>query len=123
MKKIIFLLCAFTTFVFANNTKSIDSVQNEPQVGTVLIINATSNTTYNHIKFPKLNTIAKRGHLANYKSVHGKRVVVKEIIKNNQGLTHVLLEKEDKTKFFGFQKQVKANYTKAIAAGELLQAN
>ncbi|MEN3322121.1 hypothetical protein VP395_00140 [Mariniflexile soesokkakense] len=121
MKKIYLLLLLVSVFTFANNTKPLQSKQNEPKVGDVLVINSTSNSKYNHIEFPQLNIIAKKGNVANYKSVHGKRVVIKEIVNHEGGNTKVLIENEDNTIFFGFVRQVKANYTKAIASGELLR--
>lgn len=108
-----------SSFVFANNTNPTELKQNDPKIGDVLIINSTSNSKYNHINFPQLNTIVKRGKVANYKSVHGKRVVVKDVIKSNNGNTKIVIENEDNTKFFGFIKQVEADYDKSISSGEL----
>lgn|SRR5690606_31673660 len=123
MKKMYFILLLVSSFAFANNTNSYESNQNDPKVGDVLIINSTSNSKYNHIDFPKLNTIAKRGNVANYKSVHGKRVVVKDVINNDNGNTKIVIENEDQTKFFGFIEHVEANYSKSLASGELSKAN
>jgi hypothetical protein len=118
MKKIYFLLLLISGFTFANNRQPIELMQNNPKVGEVLVINSTSNSKYNHIDFPQLNIVAKRGHVANYKSVHGKRVVIKEVIDNN-GDIRVVIENEDASKFFGFLKHVEANYTKALTSGEM----
>ena len=119
MKKMYFLMFLVSSFVFANNTNPLEIKQNEPKIGDVLIINSTSNSKYNHINFPQLNTIVKRGNVANYKSVHGKRVVVKDVINTNNGNTKIVIENEDNTKFFGFVKQVEADYNKSISSGEL----
>lgn len=119
MKKIYLLLLLVSGFTFANNTQPLESMQNNPKVGDVLVINSTSNIKYNHIDFPQLNIIAKKGNIANYKSVHGKRVVIKEVVNNENGHTKVLIENEDNSKFFGFLKQVEANYTKALSSGEM----
>ncbi|WP_308992514.1 hypothetical protein QLS71_013775 [Mariniflexile litorale] len=119
MKKICYLLLLTVSFTFANNPKSFELKQNEPKVGDILIINAQTGSAYNHIDFPKLNFIVKRGGIANYNSVHGNHVVVKEVIVNENGMTQIVLERQDKSKFFGFLKQVEANFTKAIAAGEI----
>lgn len=120
MKKICLLLFLAFGVSFANNTPILN--QNTPQVGDVLVINA-SGSKYNHISFPKLNIIAKRGNVANYKSVHGNHVVVKEVINEANGNTYVVLEKKDNTKFFGFLNDVKANYEKSINAGEISIVN
>ena len=47
--------------------------QNSPKVGDELKIKAPSSQTYNHIDFPKLNTLVKRGSLPNYKSIYNKK--------------------------------------------------
>ena len=112
MKKLFFTLL-FLGFYF------IALGQNEPKVGDVLIIESPSSHAYNYIKFPKLNTLAKRGKVANYKSVKGNVVVIDEIIEGKDGKTHVVLKKKDGTKFFGYLSKVKANYEKSIASGEI----
>lgn len=119
MKKIFYLLLLSVSFSFANNTYPLTTSESEPKIGDVLIINSTSNIKYNHIEFPRLNVIAKRGHGTNYKSVHGKRVVIKEIVSNKHGNTQVRIENEDQSKFFGYLTQVEANYTKSISSGEM----
>ena len=123
MKKFYLLLLLMSGVAFANNTQPLESLQNEPKIGDILVINATSNTKYYHIDFPQLNIIVKKGNVANYKSVHGKRVVIKEVINDENGNTKVLIENEDNTKFFGFVTQVQAHYTKAITSGEISIAN
>src|SRR5690606_33952709 len=120
MKKICLLFFLAFGVSFANNNPLAN--QNNPQVGDLLVINPTGSK-YNHISFPKLNIIAKRGKVANYKSVHGNRVVVKEVITEPNGNTYVVLEKKDNTKFFGFVKEVKANYGKSLNAGEISTVN
>ena len=119
MKKICYILLLAFGFTYANDFNPILNNQNEPIVGDILVINATSNTNYNHIDFPKLNVIVKKGGVANYKSVHGHHVVVTDVKTKNDGNVHVVLEKKDNTKFFGITKQVKADYNKAISSGEL----
>ncbi|CAH8286389.1 hypothetical protein EV196_106274 [Mariniflexile fucanivorans] len=123
MKKIFYLLLLAGSFSFANNTNPTDFKQNDPKIGDVLVINSTSNVKYNHIDFPQLNIVAKRGNVANYKSVHGKRVVVKEVLNNDNGNTKILIENEDKSKFFGFLRHVEATYEKSITSGEMSKVN
>jgi hypothetical protein len=121
MRKLCYLLLFTFGISFANN-QPLEN-QNDPQVGDVLVINSPSGTEYNHISFPKLNIIAKRGKVANYKSVHGNHVIVKEVMSKSNGNTYVILEKKDNTKFFGFLKEVKANYDESLNAGEISIAN
>ncbi|WP_223550466.1 hypothetical protein [Aestuariivivens sp. NBU2969] len=95
------------------------NAQDKPKVGDKLTINAPIGQSYNHIAFPKKNFIAKRGKVANYKSLYGNAVVIKELITNKKGDTYVILEKQDGKKFFGFLTKVKANYKAAVESGEL----
>jgi len=110
MKKLFFSLL-FLGFCFTA------TAQSTPNVGDELVIKEA--TTYNHVKFPKLNILTKRGKVANYKSVSGNTVVIDEVITKDDGTTYVILKKKDGTKFFGYKRTVKANYTKAIDTGEL----
>lgn len=120
MKKICFSLILFVVgFTFASNSNVIEIKQNDPKVGDVLIINSPSGNTYKHIDFPRLNIIAKRGGIGNYKSVNGNHVIIKEVINNENGTTKLVIERKDKIKFFGFLKQVEANYTESLANGEI----
>ena len=112
MKKLFFTL-VFLGFCF------LSTAQNEPKVGDVLVIESPSSHVYNHVKFPKLNILAKRGKVANYKSVHGNLVVIDEIIEAKDGSKHVVLKKKDGTKFFGYLTKVRANYEKSIKSGEI----
>ena len=112
MKNIIFALLffGFTIFICAQDT---------PKVGDALIVNEPYGNTYKHVKFPRLNTLTKRGKLGNYKSVHGDLVIIDEVITKDNETTYVILKKKDGTKFFGYLAKVKANYSKSIHSGEL----
>lgn len=96
--------------------------QTEPKVGDQLIIKAPSAQEYNHIDFPKLNILVKRGSLANYKSVYNDTVVVDAVMTNDDGSVSVILKKKNSGKFFGFLPKVKADYAKAIEAKEMVVA-
>ncbi|WP_225035662.1 hypothetical protein [Winogradskyella sp. SM1960] len=112
MKKLLFTLLCFTFFLTA-------SAHNEPKVGDVLTVNTPSAEGFNHIDFPKANILIKRGVVTQYKSINNNDVVVSNVTTDNNGSTTVILKKKDGTKFFGFLNKVKADYTKAISAGEL----
>lgn len=111
MKKLIFTLL-FLGFCFTV------SAQSQPKVGDELVISNSSN--FNYIKFPKKNILIKRGKVGNYKSVYGDTVVVDEVITKDNGSTYVMLKKKDGTKFFGYLTTIKANYSKAIDAKEIM---
>jgi hypothetical protein len=110
MKKL-FLVLLFLGLCFTSYA------QKEPKVGDELIINETHAYTY--VNFPKLNTLIKRGKIGNYKSIFGATVVIDEVITKDDESTYVMLKKKDGSQFFGLKHKVKANYAKAIDAGEL----
>ncbi|GAA3604001.1 hypothetical protein Q4Q39_09655 [Flavivirga amylovorans] len=112
MKNLIFAMLFFSFCFFTN-------AQDNPKIGDELIINAPQNVSYNHIDFPRLNFLVKKGRLANYKNVYGNKVIVKDIINENNGITYVVLKKKNGKKFFGYLNTVKANYSKSIESGEL----
>ncbi|AUS06818.1 hypothetical protein [Pseudotamlana carrageenivorans] len=116
MKKLTFLLFLAFGFSFANTTNPISQ---DVQVGDELVINVQKADKFNHVDFPRLNFIVKRGGLANYNSVDGKVVVVKNVTTNSQGNTQVTLEPKNGRKFFGFLNTVEADFTKALNSGEI----
>ncbi|MDO6595601.1 hypothetical protein Q4512_01670 [Oceanihabitans sp. 2_MG-2023] len=99
----------------------ISFANNQPKVGDTLIVKAPSGKFYNHISFPQLNILVKRGKLASYSSVIHNKVLVDEVITKDNNKTYVVLKKENGTKFFGFLTSVKASYEAAIASGELVK--
>lgn len=116
----LFLACAS---VFATNGTGDVNDQNYPQVGDVLVIGESNTYKYNHIDFPRLNMIVKRGGIASYKTVHGNEVVVKAVEEKPDGTTEVIIERRNGKKFFRHLKSVKADFNKAIDSGELVVKN
>ncbi|SDH91974.1 hypothetical protein [Winogradskyella thalassocola] len=113
MKKLLFTLLCFTFLLSA-------SAHNEPKVGDILTVKTPSAEGFNHIDFPKANTLIKRGIVTGYKSVNNEAVVIDDIETEDNGSTTVTLKKKDGSKFFGILNKVKANYAKAIGSGELV---
>lgn len=98
------------------------NAQSEPQTvktGDVLVINKPSNQTFKHLDLPRANFIIKKGGIANYKSIVGKRVRVKGVKRNKLGETTVVLEREDGRKFFNSFPSITANLNNAVEEGEL----
>ncbi|PWH82516.1 hypothetical protein DIS18_09710 [Algibacter marinivivus] len=118
MKKILYLLYFVCGVSFA--TTSTDLNNNDPKVGDVLKIKQPKSVSFKHIHFPRLNFIVKRGGLANYNSVYEELVIVKKVTDKN-GKVQVTLERKDGKKFFGYLKNVTANYTESIDAGEIVK--
>lgn len=89
-------------------------------VGDLMLIKAPSSGSYEHLYFPRKNIIIKRGGIANFKSVVGTRVVISKILKDENGVTDVILKRADGRKFFSYLPNVKANLKKALSHGELV---
>ena len=116
MKKVVFTLL-FMGFIFSV------TAQEMPQVGEELVIKAPKQTNYHYIDFPKRNILTKRTKVANYKSVYNKTVVIDKVMTDDNGNNYVMLKTKDGSKFFGIKSSIKANYNKAIEAGELVSFN
>ncbi|MEC3908698.1 hypothetical protein VOI54_16845 [Tamlana sp. 2201CG12-4] len=120
MKRLLYVLFLVYGMTFASADTPITPNNTDPKIGDVLKIKTPKRVSFKHIDFPRLNFIVKRGSIASYKSVHEELVVVKEVNDDN-GDIHVILERKDGKKFFGYLKQVKANYTESIEAGEIIK--
>lgn len=121
MKKLFFAVILFLSFSLIAIGNNPISDQEKPKVGEVLVVKENKGEKYNHIDFPRLNFLVKKGHKASYKSVYGVEVVVVEVLENKYGRVDVKLERTDGKKFFNYKKTVTANYEKALAKGELKQ--
>lgn len=95
------------------------NIDNNPEVGDRLVIQAPENTTYSAVNMPKLNFVVKNGGVANYKSVQNTLVEVVKITLNKKGESIVTLQRVDGAKILGLKKSVSANYDKALQLGEL----
>ena len=113
MKKLLFTIILLGCYL-------VTSAQNPPKVGDQLTIKAPHAHTFNYIKFPKPNILIKRGTVDRYKSVYDNDVLVDDVETAKNGDTYVILKKKDGSKFFGYLSEVKANYAKALDAGEIV---
>lgn len=91
----------------------------EPQVGEVLLMSSQDGNGFDHVHFPKLNFIMKRGGVGNWTNFRGTKVVVKEQYPDSEGSKFVVLERADGRKFFKLLPSVTASFNKALASGEL----
>ncbi|MBD0851507.1 hypothetical protein [Maribacter arenosus] len=88
--------------------------------GTVLILGEpSSGINYQHIHFPKRNFILKRGGIADFKQLIGEKVEVHQIEYAGTDKTKIVLKRKDGRRFFRFFPNVKADFEKALALGEL----
>ena len=110
----------FAIFLFCS-TNALMAQKNDSQIskGSIYKISEPTGHTYKHIDFPRRNIIIKRGAIANYNSLVGMDIVVKELIKNTDGSTTAIMARKDGRPFFRFYPTVEANLEKALAIGEL----
>lgn len=114
MKK---LLC-ISMFALSGVIMAQDNLK-KVEVGDVLVLSTPVKETYKHLDFPKKNIIIKRGAIADFNSLIGKRVVVSEVSTASDGSTKVVLKREDGLDFFRFYPSVKGDLDKALSSGEL----
>ncbi|MDP5231634.1 MAG: hypothetical protein NWQ38_14680 [Cellulophaga sp.] len=116
IKYVIALVFSVSVLNAQNNQ---NQVQNDVKVGDVFEIGKPETNSYKHIDFPRANFIIKKGGIANYKSVHGEKVVVTAIKEKKDGTTEVKIKRANGNRFFGSHTVVAADITKALASGEL----
>ncbi len=113
MKKSFLFLAFLATSLLVSAQNSESTVQE----GDILILAAVDGDRYHHINFPRKNIIMKRGAMANYDALVGKKLVVASIDANNTA--KAVLKRKDGKPFFRFFPKVTANVEKAIKSGEL----
>jgi len=89
--------------------------------GDVFTISPPSSAGFQHVYFPRKNSIIKRGAVPNMKSVYGVKVVVTSFSHDETGRTRVTLERQDGRKFFRHFRSVEAHLGPALRSGELRQ--
>lgn len=115
MKALLLVLFLFSNFNYVLGQEN-DIIISK---GTTYTLSGPEGHTYNHIDFPRRNIIIKRGAIADYNSLIGLEIVIKDLKKEKNGSTKVILERKDGRPFFRFFPTVEANLEKAIAVGEL----
>jgi hypothetical protein len=114
MKKAVILILSIVMTTALMGQESMNSVEK----GTVLTLGPVSATGYQHIDFPRKNIMIKRGAIANFNNLEGRKVVVEEIL-TESGSTKVTLKRKDGINFFRFWPTVTTDIDNALAKGEL----
>ncbi|MFT6795099.1 MAG: hypothetical protein ACJART_000231 [Maribacter sp.] len=110
------LYLAFITSVGLLNAQE----QHNPiTIGDVLVLSQPSGSSYQHIDFPRPNIIIKRGAIANFNNLVGQKLIVKNIIIDDDGGKKAILARKDGRNFFRFFPRVTSDLDKALAKGEL----
>ncbi|WP_127136427.1 hypothetical protein [Flagellimonas oceanensis] len=108
--------------LFVVATTNINAQNTNPQdvkVGDVLEIGNPDAPKFKHIDFPRANFIIKKGGIADYKRVVGRKVVVTAIKEKKDGTVEVKIKKTDGKRFFNSHPVVKADLKNALESGEL----
>lgn len=114
-KAVILIVSIFFSIVLMAKSNNLSAVQK----GTVLTLGACSASGYMHIDFPRKNTIIKRGAIANFNSLEGRKVIVTEI-RSKDDTTEIVIKRKDGLNFFRFFPTATANLEKAIIKNELI---
>lgn len=115
MKKAVF----FMAFLLCTIGLTAQSDTYDFAEGDVLELGEASGSRYTSIDFPRKNMILKRGAIADFNNLVGKKLVIQEIQNNKEGEVIAILKRTDGLNFFRFFPQVTADLSKAIASGEL----
>ena len=113
---IVFLCSVFSSVTYSQHSKAI------VKVGDTFIIGETNNDKYTHIHFPKANFIIKKGGIANFNAIQGKKVKVTSIQEDKNGDLIAKIKLNSENYFFNSHKYVTVNIIKAIKEEELLKA-
>lgn len=115
MKKAIF----FMAFLFCTSGLIAQSDTYDFVEGDILELGEASGSRYTSIDFPRKNIIIKRGAIADFNNLIGKKLTIQEIHNDKKGEVIAVLKRTDGLNFFRFYPQVEAHLSKAIASGEL----
>lgn len=115
MRTFLIILLVLLSFQWVQGQQSAE----EPKVGEILVVGPYYGIEYDHIHFPKLNLVLKRGGLGNWTSLRGTKVFVKEKYQNSDGETFAVLERTDGRRFLKVIPSVTTSFKQALESGEL----
>lgn len=108
---LVFLICSCALRAQSTNYDIVE--------GDLLLLGPPSGSEYTSIDFPRKNIIHKRGAIANFHALIGKRLVVQKIDSSKNDEVIAILKRDDGLNFFRFFPKVTANLSQAIKSGEL----
>lgn len=106
-------------FLFCTYTLKSQSSNYNVNEGDIIILGEASGSSYKSVHFPRKNIIIKRGAIANFKALIGKKLIILRIENDKNGNAIATLKRRDGHNFFRFFPEVKANLSQALNAGEL----
>ncbi|MDH7444848.1 hypothetical protein [Aquimarina sp. 2201CG14-23] len=117
MKNLLFI--AFFSFLTMNAQQSEVSTTDTIEVGDVLTIGNPSGQDYEHISFPPVNFIIKKGGTPNFKRLKGMQVIVTKKTSIN-GEAKLTITRKDGKRFFNSHRSVKVALAPALETKEIL---
>jgi len=117
MRKSLFIL-VFLSAIGISNAQEINPL---PTKGEIVRLGKPSGTRYQHIGFLRKNIIIKRGAIANFSHLVGKRLIVESISQNEDGSSKVILRRKDGLNFFRFYPTIEASFEQALEKNELVR--
>jgi len=97
------------------------SANSSVYVGDTFIIGEVNQNNYKHIDFPKDNFILKKGGVANYNNIKGKRVEVTSIKKKPNGRLIATIKLTSNKRFFTSHRYITVDIPQAIDQKELVR--
>ena len=113
MKKAFFFFVVMAFFSLAV------AAQGNVKVGDTFTINEVSSDNYKYIKFPKTSMVIKKGGVADYNQIVGKKVEVTSLKEKKDGTTIATIKLVSGKQFFKSHRYVTVDITKAIENKEL----
>ena len=95
------------------------TAQSNVKVGDTFVINEVSSDNYKYIKFPKSSTVIKKGGVADYDLVVGKKVEVTSLKEKEDGTTIATIKLVSGKQCFMSHRYVTVDIAKAIENKEL----
>lgn len=86
--------------------------------GDTFTLQVPENNRFTYVGVPKPNILIKRGSVATAKSLNHRKVVVKEVIREDDQI-RLVLEATDGRKFFRHYRTLPASWPEAVNSGEL----
>ncbi len=114
--KILTSVLAFFISIFIYSQSSTSDFK----AGNVFLIGNVKYNKYKHINFPRANFIIKKGGMADYKNIKGKKVIITSIDENSNGERIATIKLVELRKFFNSHAYVTVDIKKAIKNKELL---
>ena len=121
MKNRVFLVFFVVFVVFLSGMAYAQSSSTDVKVGDVFTIAEVQNNNYEHINYPRTNFIIKKGGIADYDSLKGKKIEIYSIKEDKDGSLVATIMLASKKMFFNSHKYVTVSLNEAIEDKELLK--